>query len=72
MDQIRLWEYEGERVETSDGYLMKEFSSDSEYREVSKYAESLGVLVWKNDAKRIFFADRVDQLRSFLQKKHQR
>lgn len=72
MDQIRLWEYEGERVETTDGYLMKEFSSDSEYREVAKYAESLGVLVWKNDAKRIFFADRVEQLRSFLQKKHQR
>lgn len=72
MDQIRLWEYEGERVETSDGFLMKDFASDHEYREVSKYAESLGVLVWKNDSKRVFFADRVDQISAFLKKKHHR
>jgi transcription initiation factor TFIIH subunit 4 len=30
MDQIRLWEYEGERVEVTNGYLMREFGSEAE------------------------------------------
>ncbi|KAF2785957.1 transcription factor Tfb2 [Melanomma pulvis-pyrius CBS 109.77] len=72
MDQIRLWEYEGERVETTNGFLMKEFSSESEYRDVLSYAESLGVLVWKSDAKRLFFVDRVEQISLYLQKKKNR
>lgn len=66
MDQIRLWEYEGERVETTNGFLMKEFSSEAEYRDLAGYAESLGVLQWKNDARRIFFVDRVEQISSYL------
>ncbi|KAF2016246.1 RNA polymerase II transcription factor-like protein B subunit 2 [Aaosphaeria arxii CBS 175.79] len=72
MDQIRLWEYEGERVETSIGYLMKEFHSDAEYRDLANYAESLGVLVWRNDSRKVFFVDRVEQISLYLKKKAQR
>jgi transcription initiation factor TFIIH subunit 4 len=68
MDQIRLWEYEGERVETTDGYLMKEFSTETEYKEVVGYAESLGVLVWKDDKRRLFFVDRMEQIKLYLGK----
>ena len=71
-DQIRLWEYEGERVETTNGFLMKEFSSDAEYRDILSYAESLGVLIWKNDARRLFFVDRVEQISLYLQKRKSR
>lgn len=71
-DQIRLWEYEGERVETTTGFLMKEFNSETEYRDVLSYAESLGVLQWKNDSKRLFFVDRVEQISLYLQKKKSR
>ncbi|KAF2660491.1 transcription factor Tfb2 [Lophiostoma macrostomum CBS 122681] len=68
MDQIRLWEYEGERVETTDGYLMKEFGTEQEYKELVGYAESLGVLVWRDDAKRRFFVDRMEQIKLYLGK----
>lgn len=66
MDQIRLWEYEGERVECTNGFLMKDFAGENEYRDLVGYAESLGVLVWKNDEKRLLFVDRVDQIGLYL------
>lgn len=69
MDQIRLWEYEGERVEVTNGYMMKEFGSEAEYRDVLAYAEALGVLVWKNDAQRCFFVSHVEQISGYLRKK---
>ncbi|KAF1836981.1 RNA polymerase II transcription factor B subunit 2 [Decorospora gaudefroyi] len=69
MDQIRLWEYEGERVETTTGYLMREFGSDAEYRDVLGYASALGVLVWQNDANRCFFVSHVEQISAYLRKK---
>ena len=69
MDQIRLWEYEGERVETTPGYLMREFGSDAEYRDVMGYASALGVLVWQNDAARCFFVSQVEQISAYLKKK---
>lgn len=66
MDQIRLWEYEGERVECTNGFLMKDFASDGDYRDLVGYAESLGVLVWKNDDRRLLFVERVDQIGLYL------
>ena len=72
MDQIRLWEYEGERVETTNGYLMREFATQAEYNDVLNYADALGVLVWKNDEKRTFFVSHVEQISAYLKKKKER
>lgn len=72
MDQIRLWEYEGERIDTTNGYLMKDFNNDSEYRDLVNYAESLGVLTWKSDAKRLLFVDRIEQISQYLTNKKKR
>ncbi|KAF1365242.1 RNA polymerase II transcription factor B subunit 2 [Lizonia empirigonia] len=72
MDQIRLWEYEGERVETTNGYLMREFGTQAEYADVLNYADALGVLVWKNDEKRTFFVSHVEQISAYLKKKKER
>jgi transcription initiation factor TFIIH subunit 4 len=72
MDQVRLWEYEGERMEATGGFLMKEFSSERDYRDLVAYAESLGVMVWKNDSKRLLFVDRIEQIQLYLQKSSQR
>ncbi|KAF1932761.1 RNA polymerase II transcription factor B subunit 2 [Didymella exigua CBS 183.55] len=66
MDQIRLWEYEGERVETETGYLMREFGSLAEYRDVKKYADECGVLKWSSDEKRMFFITHVEQVSAYL------
>ncbi|KAF1959842.1 putative TFIIH and nucleotide excision repair factor 3 complexes subunit [Byssothecium circinans] len=71
-DQIRLWELEGERLECTDGYMLKEFPSERDYRESVKYAEDLGVLVWKDDAEWKFFVDRIEQMQEHLKKTSQR
>ncbi|KAH7380194.1 RNA polymerase II transcription factor B subunit 2 [Pyrenochaeta sp. MPI-SDFR-AT-0127] len=69
MDQIRLWEYEGERVEVTTGYLMREFATEAEYRDVLGYADALGVLVWQKDENRCFFVSQVEQISAYLTKK---
>lgn len=60
MDQIRLWEYERERMETSAGFLMKDFARPDDYREYVQYARDNGVLVWQNDRLRMFFVDSIE------------
>jgi transcription initiation factor TFIIH subunit 4 len=67
-DQIRLWELEGERLETTEGYMLKEFLSERDYRDMVKYAEDLGVLIWKDDVNRRFFVDRMEQMQEPLKK----
>ena len=69
-DQISLWQQEGERVTTTNGFLMKDFSGENEYRDLVGYADSLGVLVWRNDAKRVFFINRIEQVQQYLVKRN--
>lgn len=66
VDQIRLWQLENERMKTYKGFLFKEFDSTTEYQRVARYAEEIGVLVWRNDARQLFFASRHEQLRDYL------
>ena len=72
MDQIRLWEYEGERIRTTTGYLMKDFNTEAEYKDLLDYAKSLGVLTWKSDTKRLLFVDRIEQISQYLTNKKRR
>lgn len=67
-DQIRLWELEGERVNTSNGYLMKDFLGEKEYRDVVQYAEDVGVLVWRDDRNRRFFISSIEQIQAYLKR----
>ncbi|KAH0542173.1 hypothetical protein FGG08_003394 [Glutinoglossum americanum] len=69
VDQIRLWQIEGERMKPTVGFLFKDFASGQEYEGICKYAEEIGVLVWKSDAKRMFFVTRVEQVKKFLENK---
>ena len=66
MDQIRLWQIEGERMTATTGFLFKDFANATEYQEPCTYAEEIGVLVWKNDKRRMFFVTRVDQVAAYL------
>ncbi|OIW24620.1 RNA polymerase II transcription factor B subunit 2-like protein [Coniochaeta ligniaria NRRL 30616] len=66
VDQIRLWQLENERMATTGGFLFKDFESDAEYQALSGYADEIGVLVWKSDLKRMFFASKHEQLRDYL------
>ncbi|KAF8473988.1 transcription factor Tfb2-domain-containing protein [Kalaharituber pfeilii] len=69
VDQIRLWQIEGERMKPTPGYLLKDFATTAEYEATVKYAEELGVLVWKSDAKRSFFVTRYEQVGDFIKRR---
>jgi transcription initiation factor TFIIH subunit 4 len=66
VDQIRLWQIESERMQTSEGFLFMEFSGPEEYEAVAGFAEQIGVLVWRNDGKGRFFASKVEQIKDYL------
>ena len=66
LDQIHLWQLEKDRMTTTPGFLFREFSTQAEYEGVVKYADETGVLVWKDDAKRLFFVTRLEGVRGYL------
>lgn len=66
VDQIRLWQLENERMKTTPGFLFRDFDNQKEYDGCAKYASEIGVLVWKSDAKRMFFVTRHEQLRDYI------
>ena len=66
VDQIRLWQIEGERMKATTGFLFKEFVSKAEFEGPCRYAEEIGVLVWKNEARRMFFVTRHEQVAAYL------
>jgi transcription initiation factor TFIIH subunit 4 len=66
VDQIRLWQIENERMKATPGFLFKEFETQKEYESCAKYADEIGVLKWKSDAKRMFFVTRHEQLRDYM------
>lgn len=69
VDQIRLWQLEGDRMKATVGFLFKEFKTHAEFEEPCRYAEEIGVLVWKNDAQKKFFVTRHEQVAAFLRSK---
>ncbi|PTD05352.1 RNA polymerase II transcription factor B subunit 2 [Fusarium culmorum] len=66
VDQIRLWQLENERMKTTGGFLFKDFEDHKEYMAVAGFAEEVGVLVWRNDVKGMFFASKHEQIRDYL------
>jgi transcription initiation factor TFIIH subunit 4 len=72
LDQIHLWQLERDRMQTTSGFLMKEFSNKSEYEGVARYAEEIGVLVWRDDRKRMFHVTRLDPIAAYLKERKNR
>ncbi|KAI9723063.1 MAG: RNA polymerase II transcription factor B 52 kDa subunit, partial [Chrysothrix sp. TS-e1954] len=66
VDQIRLWQLEGDRMKATSGFLFKEFFNYQQYKDCLDYADTIGVLVWKNEAKKLFFVTRHEQIASYL------
>jgi len=66
VDQIRLWQIEGERMKATTGFLFKDFVNAAEYEGPCRYAEEIGVLVWKSDNRRMFFVTRHEQIAAYL------
>ncbi|KAF9892356.1 RNA polymerase II transcription factor B 52 kDa subunit [Aspergillus nanangensis] len=66
VDQIRLWQLERDRVKATPGFLFKDFVNLAEFEAPCRYAEEIGVLVWKSERKRMFFVTRHEQVAAFL------
>ncbi|KAL3427744.1 RNA polymerase II transcription factor B subunit 2 [Phlyctema vagabunda] len=67
VDQIRLWQIENERMKATPGFLFRDFDGgQKEYEGCVRYADEIGVLVWKSDAKRMFFVTRLEQVRDYI------
>ncbi|EOD52920.1 putative tfiih and nucleotide excision repair factor 3 complexes subunit protein [Neofusicoccum parvum UCRNP2] len=72
VDQIRLWQIEGDRMRSTEGFLFKDFKDWEEYRDLREYADHIGVLVWSNDARRLMFLTRVEQISQFIKNRQKR
>ncbi|KAK2737338.1 RNA polymerase II transcription factor B 52 kDa subunit [Onygenales sp. PD_40] len=69
VDQIRLWQLERDRIKATPGFLFKEFLNLAEFESTCRYAEEIGVLVWKSEKRRMFFVTRHEQIAAFLKGK---
>ena len=72
VDQIRLWQLERDRIKATTGFLFKDFASLAEFEAPCRYAEEIGVLVWKSERRRMFFVTRHEQVAAFLRSRTSR
>ncbi|KAF4306407.1 Transcription factor Tfb2 [Botryosphaeria dothidea] len=72
VDQIRLWQIEGDRMKSTEGFLFKDFRDWDEYQDLKKYADSIGVLVWSNDQRGLMFLTRVEQISQYIKNRGKR
>lgn len=66
VDQIRLWQLDSERMAATNGWLFKNYDSHQEYMDMANFADDIGVVVWRNDRRRMFFANRIDQIKDYM------
>lgn len=68
VDQIRLWQIEGERMTSWQGFLIKmdPGGTKEEYDKAVKYAEALGVLRKEFRGKGWFFVSRMEQMGAYF------
>ena len=59
-------------MKVTRGFLFKDFEDQKEYDACAKYADEIGVLAWKSDAKRMFFVTKHEQLRDYLKSRKER
>jgi transcription initiation factor TFIIH subunit 4 len=70
-DQIRLWEMEKNRLESTLGWLFRDFNTMQEFTMVLEYAQTLGWVMWHRTDKRMFFcrAEGKGQVIEFINRK---
>lgn len=68
VDQIRLWQLEGERMKATQGFLIRDVGGpgSADYERAVKHAETLGVLVWRDDRRAWFFVNRFEQVSQYF------
>lgn len=72
VDQIRLWQIEGERMKSTKGYLIRDVGTEDDYTKAVQYAEALGILVKEFHHRRAFFVTRMEQMSAYFKAQAQR
>ena len=72
LDQIHLWQLERDRMQTTPGFLLKDFANKTEYEGVARYSEEIGVLVWRDDRRRMFHVTRIEPVQTYLKDRKNR
>lgn len=72
VDQIRLWQIEGERMTSWHGYLIRDVGSAEDYDKAVAYADALGVLRKEFRNKGSFFVTRMDQMQVYFKNQAER
>ena len=71
VDQIRLWQIEGERMKTTPGFLFRDFNTQWDFDDTARYAEELDVLAWKDSRMRLMFVTRTEQIFDYLSRRQE-
>lgn len=66
VDQIRLWQLDTERMLTTSGHLLCDFDDYREYNDICNFANDIGVVIWRNDRRGMFFASKLEQIKDFM------
>ncbi|RIB10803.1 transcription factor TFIIH complex subunit Tfb2 [Gigaspora rosea] len=71
VDQIQLWEMELNRLVITNSYLYKEFRTFADYEVVLKHANTLGVVVWSSDSKKMIGITEAghERVKAFIKRK---
>lgn len=72
VDQIRLWQIEGERMTAWRGYLIKDVGSQEDYDRAVQYAEALGILRKEFRTRGSFFVTRMEQMGVYFKNQAQK
>ncbi|QIW95023.1 hypothetical protein AMS68_000541 [Peltaster fructicola] len=72
VDQIRLWQIEGERMTAWRGYLIKDVGSQEDYDRAVQYADALGILRKEFRTRGSFFVSRMEQMGVYFKNQAQR
>ncbi|KAF2769607.1 RNA polymerase II transcription initiation protein [Teratosphaeria nubilosa] len=66
VDQIRLWQIEGERMTSFPGFLIRDVGSAEEFEKAVAYAEALGILRKTFPKRGWFFVSRMEQMQAWF------
>ncbi|KAH9826424.1 RNA polymerase II transcription factor B subunit 2 [Teratosphaeria destructans] len=66
VDQIRLWQIEGERMTSTPGFLIRDVGGPDDFDRAVAYAEALGILRSTFPRRGWFFVTRMEQMQAWF------
>lgn len=76
-NQITLWQMERDRIKATQGYLLQDFTNQTDYNATWRHADETGVLVWRSRDKiplqeKKIFVNRIEGVSAFIAERKER